>query len=66
MNETEAYNKYREKNPNTFDAETLGTSATADEFLGNRLWQTFMAGVAAGRMMEREEIQARVERILFG
>lgn len=64
--ETEAYNKHREDNPEAFDATTLGAPRSASEFLGNRLWKTFMAGVAAGRMLEREQVKARVERMLFG
>jgi hypothetical protein len=55
MKETEAFNKFENENPSTFDGSILANNDQG-QYLHNRLSRAFHAGCSAGKEIERERI----------
>lgn len=65
MKTSEAYQKFINENPQTFDSTTLGCDAKMNEFLSNRLWNAFMSGHAAGELETKERIKDRFDALIL-
>lgn len=50
---------FRKEGDRLSDATTLEAPQKSSEFLRNRIWKAFTAGVVAGRSIYREEIKEK-------
>jgi hypothetical protein len=64
--DSQALKAYQETRPADYTVSTLGAGEGTARYLANRIDRAFLAGLEAGKRIEREAIEARLFAVLRG